>query len=503
MSAAPTAPHSRARRGRLLVALLALLTAIAEPALAAAPPPPWSTLQADLDRLQHAHRVPLLVLVLIRPGEPPRVHIGTLPGRAPAGPGTPFRWGSISKTATAMTALEAARQRGIDLDTPVAQLLADPPYRNPWAPAQPLRLAHLLELSAGLADLSHAEFADNAPRPLADALARGADRRMLLWPPGLQHVYSNVPPGITAAVVETLTGLPFDAAARRLVFEPLGMTGASYQPVAGLPGGFQADGATAIPYWHMTFPAFGALNASPAAMAALLQALLDRGRVAGRQGVDAATVARMYRAEATLGARRGLTIGYGAGLYGWVRDGHLFFGHGGDADGYRSRLGLLPRSRRGYLLGINVDAADLFENLRNRVERFLSADLEVPAPPPEFADDPAALTALAGIYYPSSARFRIDRWRAGEAASARVEVAGRRLRFHRGDRRVELLGVAPGRFRRQGDPAVSVVFAERDGTLFLQGELGNFARLEPGCAGFLPGCPPPALTLQGPDRAAH
>jgi hypothetical protein len=229
----------------------------------------------------------------------------------------------------------------------------------------------------------------------------------------------------------------------------------------------------------MTFPAFGALNASPAAMSRLLEALLNAGKVDGRQAVAADSVARMFRAEASLGARHGLEIGYGAGLYGWVRDGHLFHGHGGDADGYRSRFGLLATARRGYLLGINVDDPALLRRMQRLTERALTATLQAPAPPAAAMLAPPALARYTGTYYPASTRFRVAQWQAGQAGRARVTAADGELQFHRRGSRERLIPVAPHRFRRQGDPAVSVVFVEHDGDLYLQGELGNFVREAP------------------------
>jgi CubicO group peptidase (beta-lactamase class C family) len=420
--------------------------------------------------------VPVLVLAILDHSEPVLVSTSTRHSGAGFDRNSPFRWGSISKTVTALVLMESARRHGVELDTPVRELLEPLPYRNPWASGQPVRLAHLLELSAGLPELTAEEFDDNTPLPLDAALARGAHRRVLLWPPGLQHSYSNVPPGISAAVVEELTDAAFEQAAQRLVFDPLGMAPASFEQIPGLPGGYRADGSTRIPYWHMTFPAFGAMNASPAAMTRLLAALLNQGRLDGEQALAAESVARLFRMQASLGARHGLEVGYGAGVYGWVRDGHLFQGHGGDADGYRSRFGLLTQAGRGYLLGINVDDPALLRRMQRLTERALTADLDPPVPPEEITLPPTVLARYAGAYYPSSTRFGVDRWQAGEARRAHILIEAGGLVFQRGDRRQRLIPVAVDRFRRPGDPAVSVIFAEQDDVLYLQGELGNYAR---------------------------
>jgi len=477
--------------------LTALATGLIQPAYGTPgsdAAPAWQELHQELVALQQANAVPVLVLAILDEGRPEMVWMtGFRPDQAASSramdPDTPFRWGSISKTVTALVLLEAMRRHGVDPDTPVAEILDDPPYRNPWAPRQPLRLAHLLELSAGLPDLTAQEFNDNEPLPLAAALQRYADQRRLLWPPGLQHSYSNVIPGITAAVVERLTRQTCEKAATALVFTPLGMDGAGFQPVDGLPGGFKADGRTPIPYWHMTFRAFGALNAGPPAMVRLLEALLNRGAIDGGQAIAADMVDRMYRIDTTLAAPAGLEVGYGAGIYGWVRDGHLWHGHGGDADGYRSRFGVLRNAGRGYLVGINVDDPELLRRMQRRIEAALTADLDAPPAPPPAAVDNAALQRLAGEYYPSSVRFGVERWQSGRLSSARLRVADGRLVFQRGQTRRILVPVGNGRFRRPADPAVSVIIAEADGRLYLQGELGNYARIAPPpCPKFVPRC---------------
>ena len=56
--------------------------------------------------------------------------------------------------------------------------------------------------------------------------------------------------------------------------------------------------------------------------------------------------------------------------------------------------------------------------------------------------------------------------------------------------KVALIPLGAGRFRRLKDPVATVVFArDTSGMLYLQGELGNFARVDsPQCPGFIPVC---------------
>ena len=70
-------------------------------------------------------------------------------------------------------------------------------------------------------------------------------------------------------------------------------------------------------------------------MARLLTMLLQAGWHDGKQLFSDASIRSLFGPGSSLGARAGLEVGYGAGMYSWIRNGHQFWGHGGDADGYR------------------------------------------------------------------------------------------------------------------------------------------------------------------------
>jgi CubicO group peptidase (beta-lactamase class C family) len=273
---------------------------------------------------------------------------------------------------------------------------------------------------------------------------------------------------------------------RNRVLLPLGMNGSVIEPVTGLPGGFKADGVTELPYWHMTFSAFGALNASLADMSKLLEMLLHQGRLDGAQVFTEQSISTLFGPGTSLGARHGLEVGYGTGMYSWIRGGQQFWGHGGDADGYLSRYGLLPKSGRAYLLVINTDRPALLQRLRRRLEDSLVTDLDSERPPAILKSED--LEHYTGSYYPSAARFNISGWQSGQARRATITKVDGGLEFKRGNRTTLLLPVGPGQFRRLQDPVVTVVFAQGPkGPLFLQGELGNYVNASE-CPGFIPNC---------------
>ncbi len=473
---------------------------------AGAPSAEANSLAQRLWQQARNNRAPALGLLIFRAGH---LQLGGMCGTA-VSTSTSMRFGSITKTFTALTLLTLARDGLVKLQQPVAQLLPEPIFTNPWSAVAPLRVRHLLELSAGLPDLSAAEWNNAKPLSLAQALTLDPRKRRLLWPPGLQHSYSNSVPGISQALIEALGDAALEPLMQRQVFAPLGMAGASLSAQAQLPGGYQADGKTPIPYWHMTFPAFGALNATLSDMSLGLRWLILQGckwqgdkcthdAAAGSTaplGFKTAERRALFEPTATAAAAAGLKVGYAAGIYPRIRFGTLFYGHGGDADGYRSRYGFDPRSGHGYLVVINSDNPSLVGRLVSQLERHLAT----PRDKPPLAPLPKA-SEFTGRYYPSSARFDVERWRRGDATEARVALGPDGLVFTRNARQTALLPVAgallPGAalFRRADDPVASVAFTttllpgSKVPATLLQGELGNYVRLAPGvCPPIFPFC---------------
>ena len=440
-----------------------------------------------LGTIQADQSIPAFGLVLMKDGQPTLVTaVGRTgnPNRPNADADTPFRVGSISKTFTALTAMALVESGELDLDAPVNANVARE-FNNPWRESHPVRLIHLLGLTAGLADVSRIEFNNNDATPLTlkQALALAPRQRSVLWPPGTRFSYTNVAPGLTALVIEARTGERFEDVARRRVLDPLGMPTATFLKneylIENLPRGYRAGGRDEIPYWHMTYRAFAGLSATPRGMSRFLTALLNDGKLNGRQALGVDTVRQMQRPTPSLATDAGLPIGYGLGIYGAVRDGFVFFGHGGDGDGFLARYGLLPTYGRGYFVVINSDDPPGLGRMRRAIERHLTRDLAAPERPRPAHLPTSRLEQLSGNYYPSSTRFRVDAWRSGELPCAQISAARGGLRLRRGGKTITLVPVSGSLFRRPTDPLATVAFIADAGKLHLQGELGNYMRVQP------------------------
>lgn len=138
----------------------------------------------------------------------------------PVDPDTLFQIGSTSKTVTGTLVMRLVEQGLLDLDTPVQRYLPELRLSDPEVAAQ-VTLRHLFTHTAGwLGDF----FPDTGPGDdaLARAVAELADLPQLT-PPGAVWSYNNAGFYLAGRLIELATGKSYEAAARELLLDPLGM----------------------------------------------------------------------------------------------------------------------------------------------------------------------------------------------------------------------------------------------------------------------------------------
>jgi CubicO group peptidase (beta-lactamase class C family) len=364
----------------------------------------------------------------------------------------------------------------VSLDARVIDLVDVAAYQNPWSADSPVRISHLLEHTAGLLDMSKAEFDHNLPLSLADALKVDPESRVLQWPPGRHSSYSNAGAGVAAHAMEQSTKRNFEDYAQAHVFAPLGMPSASFSLTPAiekqLATGYNTDGRTPIPYWHTLYRPFGGINVLVREMAPFVQMLLNRGAIGDRQFLTESQVQRMENPATTLAAHQGLTFGYGLGNYHSLHNGFVFHGHGGDADGYLSRYGYNLETGRGYFIVINAFRNSSLRQLNSAIMDYLITGHE-PSFSPGVPQSRDHLTSLVGSYQPVSRRFR------GQTeTSLRIAMNRGRLYLVRGERRQHLIPQSAWLFRRPFEPVPTTAFIQHNDDLFLQGPFGNYRRID-------------------------
>lgn len=396
-------------------------------------------------------------------------------------PDTLMRAGSISKTFTAFLVLQAVEEGALDLDTPVRELAPDVAFTNRWEDTTPVRLVHLLEHSAGWDDIHIQEYRSFPEgTTLLDGLADNPVSRTSRWAPGRYTSYSNSGPAISGHILERTTGLEFDALARARIFDPLGMTSATFgQSEAQLAELAISYSSPDEPQPHTRIFAgpSGSLSATASDLAEFGRLLANRGQLGEESLLSPASIDRMERPGSTLAAAQGVDFGYGLHNYTSVHDGVTYRGHDGAIDGFIAQLAYRTETGDVFVLMVNSLDVDAIRAIRGELTDFLHAR----------ATQPAALTALEDVdlsiyegFYrqvtprnsmgaPMFAAFDFYQVTAGEN--------GLEVRAGMDDGSDTYIAVRDGIFAEQGDSAASLAFIDNgDGLVMVQGMAGHYAQ---------------------------
>ena len=317
-------------------------------------------------------------------------------GRCAMAPDTKMRVASVSKLATAAAVMRLVEQGRLSLDADVSGPLGFP-LRNPAHPDAPITLRHLLSHTSSMRDADI--YWGGVGGRLADFFTPGHEKfcdgaRFAPQAPGAYFAYCNMAFGVMGTLVEAATGERFDHAARRLVFDPLGLdcgfnwSGVPAEAVArsaalhrltGEGWVVQADGLEAIartptflvegdariedyrPGTNGTiFNPQGGLRASVLDLAKLGIAFSDGRERLLKRATLAAMAAPQWRDTGDNGDTQGGALrAFGLGLHLETPQGpvegltHRLVGHYGDAYGLKSALLWNPDTGVGFAYAVN------------------------------------------------------------------------------------------------------------------------------------------------------
>lgn len=235
------------------------------------------------DRVRHvmerARLRGLAMSAAVGEGEPEFLCLGTDAGEQPVEPDSLSPVASITKLATALTALRLVDRGSLALDAPLAAYLPEAVS----AAHDGVTLRRLLSHTSGLPlDLpaNAAPYADGLDWPTLAAACLGTT---LERPPATRVQYSNVGYGLLAATVERTTGQSFPDALGELVLRPLEIEGylgtAPPRPplqIAGVRGPHKGTPHETFnsPFWRSLAMPWAGLVTSPRGALALVRAFL-------------------------------------------------------------------------------------------------------------------------------------------------------------------------------------------------------------------------------------
>jgi CubicO group peptidase (beta-lactamase class C family) len=440
-----------------------------------------SQLRSDLYRLKDEYDVPAMAVIIVNPDKVLMMDISGLADRETgkaASQQTIFRIGSITKMFTSLAMLILQEDGLLDLDMNVYDITPAIPLRNEWRETHPVKISHLLEHTAGLPDLSKAEFDHNTALVLEQALQWKAADRRTYWPPGLHHSYTNVGAGLAAYIIEKVSKHTFESFMKLRIFTPLGMSSATLvhdeHTLSQLATGYDTDSHSVIPYWHTFYRAFGAINIRPIDMVPFLQLLMNKGMHGEQRLLTEESIMRMERPSSSLAAKSGLQFGYGLGNYTSLRNGLLFHGHGGDADGYLSRLGYNRDTNLGYFVVINTFQNKALSAIRHKIEDFISRNQNtVEATPYTVSEE--SLRLYSGVYQGVTQRFIKP---GADKDALIVSVNDGKLLVKYRNSTEQLFPVNDGHFRYIDENiATSAFIIDDNNRVFFQNDDGNFQRI--------------------------
>src|SRR5436853_5374034 len=145
----------------------------------------------------------------------------------PNTPGTKFRLGSITKQFTATVILQLVEQGKIKLDGKITDYLPD--YRQDTGAK--ITIHNLLSHTSGIPSYTSLPgFFQNVSRnpfTIDDFIKKYASGD-LEFEPGTKFVYSNSGYFILGAIIEKVTGKPYEQVLKESIFDPLGMKDSGY-----------------------------------------------------------------------------------------------------------------------------------------------------------------------------------------------------------------------------------------------------------------------------------
>ncbi len=315
---------------------------------------------------------------------------------------TLFYLASLTKPFTALSVLQSVERGLLDLETDVNEYL--PSFRLPDDYREPITLHHLLTHTAGLDDrnIGYVARSSESVIPLERYLAETLLRRVI--EPGRVITYSNHGYGLAGHLVELTSGLSFADYLEQRVFNPLGMTRSTADPLGD--SRFASQAAVAYFYnalqdrleahrlGYRNLPPAGSISATASDMARFLLFHLNEGVVEGVRIAEAETVRRLQgRQFGHHPALPGMAYGFWEMSY----KGRRYLSHEGGFVGAAALISLFPELGVGIFAVVNQNTPAPLRAARNVLLEHLFPGSAEPAPPNE-AGSSSAERDLSGDY---------------------------------------------------------------------------------------------------------
>jgi CubicO group peptidase (beta-lactamase class C family)/imidazolonepropionase-like amidohydrolase len=315
---------------------------------------------------------------------------------APVTPEMLFRLGSTTKMFTAAALVTLAAQGKLKLDEPLGNSVKG------LHPALARVTAHqLLSQSAGLRDFA-ATVVSNDDAALGQQV-RAWREDVFFTEPGRIYSYSSPGYWLAGFLAEDLGGKPYADVMDELLFKPLGMSRTTLRPAVAMTyplttghrvvGQGQRQGQEQGQA-EVIRPAFnnvamwpgGSIYSNVGELARFVIAMLDGGRLGGKQVLSPLVVEKLPSPHVALPGAS--DVHYGYGLISYRERGVRVVTHGGASTGYGSTIQLVPELR----FAVNVLTNSSGETLPQTRDKAMELAQSRTTPEPETAPAPQPLS---------------------------------------------------------------------------------------------------------------
>jgi CubicO group peptidase (beta-lactamase class C family) len=281
----------------------------------------------------------------------------TSPGK-PVTPQTQFYIGSVTKSFTALAALQLVEQGKLNLDASVQQYLPWFQVTDPQAASQ-ITVRHLLNHTSGLnekGDPNAAAYTDSL-----ESQARLLKNVRPAAPAGSRYEYCNQNYRLVGLLIETISGQSYGDYLRDHIFIPLGMTHSVTNPADApdLAQGYSRFFGFALPRSQRYIPGAlpsGYLITTAEDMGQYLRAQINNQQADGTPMLQSETLSAMRTPPI------GVNSDYGMGWMVMENDNTLV--HGGALENFQSFVAFGLKERVGFVMLVNQNSMEnmLFEN---------------------------------------------------------------------------------------------------------------------------------------------
>ena len=387
----------RSRLSRMIIPTLVVVLVIAAALYALAPHPPKPPLKAAsvadletyLDALAASGNPPGLSVVVVKDGRlvySRAFGFADGPRNIKATPETVYHWWSMTKIPTAIAVLQLSEQGRLSLDDPVTKYLPWFKVTYPTTDRAPITILNLLQHSSGLPDTMPAmigwvHYDDDSRNQTEIARKYLSSFNKLKFAPGARASYSNYNYMLLGAVIEAVTGEPYEQYMTQNILQPLGMTRTSfvYSPEMAAQA---SSGSLPVVHFYMPLlpflldtnqlirerqanllwfhkmyidatPSTGLIGPAPD-VGRLMMAYLSRGALEGKSVLSPHSVALMTETAPI--------DGHGLGWFSFPQGSRPYVEHAGGGPGFATNMRLNPHEKLGIAIlanGTDLDRAGI------------------------------------------------------------------------------------------------------------------------------------------------